>query len=362
MARHGGGAFFGKDPRRWIARPRTRPAGSQERRRRGLADRFEIELAYRIGIAHPLSVSIETFGTGQAPTTSSAPRSTATSTCAPRRSSPPSTFAGRSIGRPRRTATSAGPTWTSPGSAPTRRPCSPQTAGAPFRWASPRAPDLSEAPDGAGPAARDGPAARRQRCRDRPAPSSMPLPASSRGPRACPLTSSRKLRAAPDRGAHETPVGRPASSVRSIQSPDVRGDPRRRRRHTPLAPLPSGSSQAVPAPARRPDALAPRSSGWSPGSSPPPTSSSSPIAGTPSSCSRAARARSRAGPRRARGPEYRRRHRLRGGGDRPAAGGRHARPPRPTTSWGTRISSGHCCGRRPGSPPAPRPGPATPRS
>jgi hypothetical protein len=33
----------------------------------GLADRFEIEIAYGIGIAHPLSVSIETFGTGQVP-------------------------------------------------------------------------------------------------------------------------------------------------------------------------------------------------------------------------------------------------------------------------------------------------------
>ena len=33
----------------------------------GLADRFEIEIAYAIGIARPLSVSIETFGTGQVP-------------------------------------------------------------------------------------------------------------------------------------------------------------------------------------------------------------------------------------------------------------------------------------------------------
>ena len=31
----------------------------------GLADRFELELSYAIGIAHPISVSIETFGTGQ---------------------------------------------------------------------------------------------------------------------------------------------------------------------------------------------------------------------------------------------------------------------------------------------------------
>jgi S-adenosylmethionine synthetase len=68
MARHGGGAFSGKDPTkvdrsasyaaRWVAKNVVAA---------GLADRFEIELAYGIGIAHPLSVSIETFGTGQVP-------------------------------------------------------------------------------------------------------------------------------------------------------------------------------------------------------------------------------------------------------------------------------------------------------
>ena len=68
MARHGGGAFSGKDPSkvdrsaayaaRWVAKNVVAA---------GLADRFEIELAYAIGIARPLSVSIETFGTGQIP-------------------------------------------------------------------------------------------------------------------------------------------------------------------------------------------------------------------------------------------------------------------------------------------------------
>jgi S-adenosylmethionine synthetase len=68
MARHGGGAFSGKDPTkvdrsaayaaRWVAKNVVAA---------GLADRFEIELAYGIGIAHPLSVSIETFGTGRVP-------------------------------------------------------------------------------------------------------------------------------------------------------------------------------------------------------------------------------------------------------------------------------------------------------
>jgi len=68
MARHGGGCFSGKDPSkvdrsaayaaRWVAKNVVAA---------GLADRFEIELAYAIGVARPLSVSIETFGTGQLP-------------------------------------------------------------------------------------------------------------------------------------------------------------------------------------------------------------------------------------------------------------------------------------------------------
>jgi S-adenosylmethionine synthetase len=66
MARHGGGAFSGKDPSkvdrsaayaaRWVAKNVVAA---------GLADRFEVELSYAIGIAHPLSISIETFGTGK---------------------------------------------------------------------------------------------------------------------------------------------------------------------------------------------------------------------------------------------------------------------------------------------------------
>ncbi len=67
MARHGGGAFSGKDPSkvdrsaayfcRWIAR-RAVDAG--------LAGRVEIQVAYAIGRAEPLSVLVETFGTGEA--------------------------------------------------------------------------------------------------------------------------------------------------------------------------------------------------------------------------------------------------------------------------------------------------------
>jgi len=64
MARHGGGAFSGKDPSkvdrsaayaaRWVAKNVVAA---------GLADRCEIQVAYAIGVAHPVSVMIEMFGT-----------------------------------------------------------------------------------------------------------------------------------------------------------------------------------------------------------------------------------------------------------------------------------------------------------
>jgi S-adenosylmethionine synthetase len=68
MARHGGGCFSGKDPTkvdrtgayaaRWAAKNLVAA---------GIADRLEIEVAYGIGIARPLSLSVETFGTGRIP-------------------------------------------------------------------------------------------------------------------------------------------------------------------------------------------------------------------------------------------------------------------------------------------------------
>jgi len=68
MARHGGGAFSGKDPTkvdrsaayaaRWVAKNVVAA---------GLADRFELEVAYGIGIARPVSVSVDSFGTGTVP-------------------------------------------------------------------------------------------------------------------------------------------------------------------------------------------------------------------------------------------------------------------------------------------------------
>ncbi len=66
MARHGGGAFSGKDPTkvdrsaayaaRWVAKNVVAA---------GLADRFEVEIAYGIGIARPISFQVESFGTGK---------------------------------------------------------------------------------------------------------------------------------------------------------------------------------------------------------------------------------------------------------------------------------------------------------
>jgi S-adenosylmethionine synthetase len=64
MARHGGGAFSGKDPSkvdrsaayaaRWVAKNVVAA---------GAASRCEVQVAYAIGVAHPVSVLVETFGT-----------------------------------------------------------------------------------------------------------------------------------------------------------------------------------------------------------------------------------------------------------------------------------------------------------
>jgi S-adenosylmethionine synthetase len=66
MARHGGGAFSGKDPTkvdrsaayaaRWVAKNVVAA---------GLADRCEVQVAYAIGVAHPMNVFVETFGTAK---------------------------------------------------------------------------------------------------------------------------------------------------------------------------------------------------------------------------------------------------------------------------------------------------------
>ncbi len=66
VARHGGGAFSGKDPTKvdrsaaYYARYAAKNIVAA-----GLAERVEIQVSYAIGIAHPLSISIETFGTAK---------------------------------------------------------------------------------------------------------------------------------------------------------------------------------------------------------------------------------------------------------------------------------------------------------
>jgi S-adenosylmethionine synthetase len=65
--RHGGGAFSGKDPTkvdrsaayaaRWIAKNLIAA---------GIASRLEVEIAYAIGVARPVSIAVDTFGTGKA--------------------------------------------------------------------------------------------------------------------------------------------------------------------------------------------------------------------------------------------------------------------------------------------------------
>jgi S-adenosylmethionine synthetase len=66
MGRHGGGAFSGKDPSkvdrsaayaaRWVAKNIVRA---------GIAHRCEVQLAYAIGVAEPVSIRVDTFGTSR---------------------------------------------------------------------------------------------------------------------------------------------------------------------------------------------------------------------------------------------------------------------------------------------------------
>lgn len=68
IARHGGGAFSGKDPTK-VDRSAAYAARYVAKNvvAAGLADRFEIQIAYAIGMAHPVSISAETFGTEHVP-------------------------------------------------------------------------------------------------------------------------------------------------------------------------------------------------------------------------------------------------------------------------------------------------------
>jgi S-adenosylmethionine synthetase len=66
MARHGGGSFSGKDPTK-VDRSASYAARYAAKNivAAGLARRIEVQLAYAIGVAHPLDVTIDTFGTGK---------------------------------------------------------------------------------------------------------------------------------------------------------------------------------------------------------------------------------------------------------------------------------------------------------
>src|SRR5437879_2654350 len=65
-ARHGGGAFSGKDPTK-VDRSAAYAARYVAKNvvKAGLADRFEVQVAYVIGGAQPISLNVETFGTGK---------------------------------------------------------------------------------------------------------------------------------------------------------------------------------------------------------------------------------------------------------------------------------------------------------
>ena len=66
MARHGGGAFSGKDATK-VDRSAAYAARYVAKNvvAAGLADRFEVQVSYAIGKARPVSIMIETFGTGR---------------------------------------------------------------------------------------------------------------------------------------------------------------------------------------------------------------------------------------------------------------------------------------------------------
>jgi S-adenosylmethionine synthetase len=68
MARHGGGCFSGKDPTK-VDRSAAYAARYVAKNvvAAGLAERFEVQLAYAIGVAHPVSIMIEAFGTEKVP-------------------------------------------------------------------------------------------------------------------------------------------------------------------------------------------------------------------------------------------------------------------------------------------------------
>ena len=142
MARHGGGAFSGKDPSkvdrsaayaaRWVAKHVVAA---------GAAKRCEVQVAYAIGVAHPVSLLVETFGTEAADPEKISDAVRDCSICAPRPSPGTSICVDRSTRRPRPTATSVARRRSSPG----RPHRGSTTCGPPWASSQPVPPDRAPA-------------------------------------------------------------------------------------------------------------------------------------------------------------------------------------------------------------------------
>ena len=117
MGHHGGGAFSGKDPSkvdrsaayaaRWVAKNVVAA---------GLARRCEVQVAYAIGVAEPVSIMVETFGTHVVPEEKIAQAVRATFSLKPASSSASWICCGPFTRRRRRTGISGGASRSSPGS------------------------------------------------------------------------------------------------------------------------------------------------------------------------------------------------------------------------------------------------------
>ena len=129
MARHGGGAFSGKDPSK-VDRSAAYAARYVAKNvvAAGLAERCEVQVAYAIGVAHPVSLMVETFGTGKLPDSRDLPAGRGRVRPAPRRLPPVPRPAPADLPedrrlrplrpRGRRTSPGSGPTAPTPSATP----------------------------------------------------------------------------------------------------------------------------------------------------------------------------------------------------------------------------------------------------
>ena len=115
MARHGGG-FFGKDPTK-VDRSASYAARYVAKNivAAGLADKCEFQVAYAIGVARPVSLRVETFGTGKVDNGFWWNWCASISTCGRQLSSGTWICGAQSTSRWLNTVTLAGATWTCPG-------------------------------------------------------------------------------------------------------------------------------------------------------------------------------------------------------------------------------------------------------